>query len=673
MISIFVLLTAGATAQHANAADEPTHELVFDKGGKLSFMQTKTESTNIQSALYVVEINFDIQAMDVKQGVTMQFDKEGHKLRLDQQISNTGVAWGHYIDNIKTSGWSELYVDTTQNAEVSNDVRVYSAGYIEGLLTVVRLSEYHANTHKLLMRTEATKHALKNIKDVFKHQIAYMKEKANLIPHILAEEPDDPYWKHARFMLFQLWGLCDGYNLAAGAFGTHKLALEDLLVLNTGGELGEMIQAYTPKAKQDRRSAQNFVQAGEAISFLQRSSQKAKVFMHNLKVRASRDSFLQKKAEPNSTKEDLLDDAHWEKLLAETGHCSALVRVTADNKDLLMGHTTWNDYSTMTRIFKYYNFHFDGAATMATKIAFSSYPGVITSTDNFYIMDSGLAVMDTSIEVLDPFLWDKVEDFPTMPHIPNFVHLMATNRVAKNGAHWARLFQTQNTGTYTSQWMVVDYNRFRPDRDTLGLWTDRGSVPDDTLWIVEAVPGTIHAEDMSFHLREDGYWPSFNRPYFDDVRKASGFENAQKSRGAIYSWLNNPRAQIFKKIAPTINTLQALKLLMTRNFYPNTGVNPIDPGHDISARMDLSPIMPIPNGGIDAKVVNRCLFSKLQAQSISSPSHSAVPAFEWLNEDGLEKFPGMPHDGLPNRWDFNWVHQTPFTPFEPTAPVAIEC
>merc|ERR1712232_497953 len=76
-----------------------------------------------------------------------------------------------------------------------------------------------------------------------------------------------------------------------------------------------------------------------------------------------------------------LDDKHWERRLAESGHCSALIRVIKDNQDLYMGHTTWDDYSKMTRIFKYYNFPFDGAATMAEKIAFSSYPGTISSTD----------------------------------------------------------------------------------------------------------------------------------------------------------------------------------------------------------------------------------------------------------------------------------------------------
>jgi len=386
-----------------------------------------------------------------------------------------------------------------------------------------------------------------------------------------------------------------------------------------------------------------------AATFLQKSSQKAKVSIHNMKVKQSRDSFLQAKA-PNNTKEDLLDDAHWEKLVSETGHCSALVSVTEALDDVMVGHTTWADYSTMTRIFKYYTFHIAGAETMSSRIGFSSYPGTISSIDNFYVLSSGLQVMDVSIEILNPFVWDKVEDFPTKPHVPNFVHLMITNRMAVNGAHWTRLMASQNTGTYTSQWMVVDYNTINAG----------AKVPDDTFWVLEAVPGITHAQDMSFHLRDDGYWPAFNRPYFDDIREASGFMDAQQKRGALYSWLNNPRAKLFRSMRGALNTLADMRGLMTRNLFPNTGLAIVTPGHDISARFDLSPAMPIPNGGIDAKITNRCLFQTMQVQTISSPSHTAVPAFQWKRDDGTEGWPGFPHEGLPNKWNFDWVQQTPF-------------
>jgi len=532
---------------------------------------------------------------------------------------------------------------------------MYAAGYIEGLITCVRLSEYYYNVHRLLLRTEATKHALINLKKVLNNELGFMKMKANLIPHIMAEEPADPYWKHSRYMLFQLWGLTDGYNFASHHFGTNALKMEDLMVLNYGGELAEILEAYTPKAMEDRASAQTFA----AMTFLQTGREGRAAVQ---KVRRSRflakeeaESSLQldalRRADGANATEDPLDDAHWERRLETTGHCSALIKLMPGNKDVYVGHTTWDDYSKMTRIFKYYNFPFDGAATMASKIAFSSYPGVISSTDDFYAMSSGMVVMDTSLEILNPFIWDKVEDFPGNPHIPNFVHLMITNRLAKNGAHWTRLFSTQNTGTYNSQWMIVDYNRFKAGQP----------VPDDFFWLLEAVPGLTHAADMSHHLRDNGYWPSFNRPYFDDIREVTGHKAAQRSHGSIYSWLNNPRAQIFKGGQAGVGSLLEMRELMSRNLFPFTGVLPIEPGHEISARMDLSPSMPIPNGGIDSKVMNRCLMQKLEVQAKSGPAHGAVPPFKWARPDGTELWNGYPHMGLPNVWNFGWVQMTPLS------------
>jgi hypothetical protein len=649
MLAALLGVAIVANSQHVDSDNDAAHGLAWDSRGKLSFTQMKSEQRRATSPLYSVSVGFDIQAMDMEKGLTMMFDKTRHVLRLDSGVDLRGVAWGRYVDDISKTGWSELYLDTTDNAEVSNDVRMYSAGYLEGLLTAVRLSEFHYNTHKLLMRTEASKHALGSLKGAFDSQIEFLKSNANLAPHVMGEEPTDPYWKQARFVLFQLWGICDGYNAVADGFGSRRLALEDLVVLNTGSEVVDMLEAYTPQAKADRADAQSLATTrASAMSFLQRSASRARTSLHNLKVRQARNRAPRQRATMDD-EVDVLDDEHWEKRVAETGHCSAMVKLGVHNKDLLMGHTTWDDYSKMTRIFKYYNFHLDGAATMATRIGFSSYPGLVSSTDNFFVMSSGLAVMDTSLEILEPSVWDKVEDFPAHPHIPSFVHLMVTNRLAKNGAHWTRLLSSQNSGTSTSQWMVVDYNRFKAN----------AAVPDDTFWVLETIPGLTHAADMSFHLREFGFWPSFNRPYFDNIRKASGFEVAQKTRGSLYSWLNNPRARIFASMQGATNGLMEMRHVMSHNTFPSTGVQPIEPGHEISARMDLSTSMPIPNGGIDAKVINRCLFRKMQVQTISSPAHSSLPPFQWVREDGSENFPGYPHDGLPNRWSFDWIQQTP--------------
>ena len=41
-----------------------------------------------------------------------------------------------------------------------------------------------------------------------------------------------------------------------------------------------------------------------------------------------------------------------------SGSCSAFVKLFPNNADLAISQVTWSDYSTMLRIFKYYNFTF---------------------------------------------------------------------------------------------------------------------------------------------------------------------------------------------------------------------------------------------------------------------------------------------------------------------------
>jgi hypothetical protein len=49
---------------------------------------------------------------------------------------------------------------------------------------------------------------------------------------------------------------------------------------------------------------------------------------------------------------DTLDPDGLVTAIAGDGHCSAVIKVTGDLGDLLMGHATWDSYTAMTRIFK---------------------------------------------------------------------------------------------------------------------------------------------------------------------------------------------------------------------------------------------------------------------------------------------------------------------------------
>ncbi len=55
----------------------------------------------------------------------------------------------------------------------------------------------------------------------------------------------------------------------------------------------------------------------------------------------------------------------------------------------------------MLRIFKMYDFSYStspgGARVPGQRMAFSSYPGALYSGDDFYLLSSGLQVMETTI------------------------------------------------------------------------------------------------------------------------------------------------------------------------------------------------------------------------------------------------------------------------------------
>jgi len=365
-------------------------------------------------------------------------------------------------------------------------------------------------------------------------------------------------------------------------------------------------------------------------------------------------------------------DRDWENIVAKKGHCTAFVRLGTENNDLFVGHTTWDDYSKMIKMFKYYDFSLPSVAVASSKVAMSSYPGCVSSTDDWYMLSSGLVVADTTLEILNPNIYDRIPEFPSNKHIPNFIHTMTVNRMAKTAADWISLFSERNSGTNNAQWLIVDYNQFTPN----------SPLPDLTFWVLEQVPSIIHKADMSLYLRTNGFFASYNRPTFDPIREASGHNAAEAKYGPLFSYENAPRGQIFQYSGPDADTLEKIRKLMQRNHYPNeeafkdppgrkmdpilvaariaaAGVIANEPGHAVAARMDLDGTSRLPNGAIDSKVINNCLFKSFQCQAISGPTHDTQKPFRWQDDDGKDLFGGWPHLGLPNVYDFNWVQMTP--------------
>lgn len=620
---IAVLLVALAPATAIKAARSATAAEALSRGPNPNM-----------TPLFNVQVTFDRTTLDRFKGISVVMDKETQQLDVVPGIeTENGIAWARLADRMDATGWMELHVDTSEKDSFSNDVKMYSAGLVEGILTAERMSQFYTNFYPLLQPDEDSARAIGNIRNAFSLEVQYMERESNLRAGTMNGEPADPYWKHVRYTFLQLWGLKDGYNIVAKEKGVRTLDMIDMLFINSHAELPELMQAYAPAQVETRTAFQTQVPAGD----------KSKKALLQLSSSTKSTPHL-----VEQTREEKLAEADrdWKLRLAKKGHCSALVRVTDSFKDLLVGHTTWSDYSKMTRIYKYYKFILPGSQQSSKLIGFSSYPGCVSSTDDFYMLDNGLVVMDTSLEVLNNQLYDRVMEFPKNPKLPKFMNVMAVNRQAKTGAQWTALYAENNPGTGNSQFVIVDYNRFTPGEP----------IRENTVRILEMVPGLVHQADVSTELTSRGYWGGFNRPFFEDIRKMSGHTAAEASFGALYSFESAPRAIIMKKAGSSVATLADMRAAMVRN----SAADGAGPSHAISARLDLDAgVGKLPNGGIDAKVVNNCLRKAMKCQAISGPTHAEMPVFRWKSEAGADLFPGWPHMGLPDVFNFDYVEMSP--------------
>jgi len=506
---------------------------------------------------------------------------------------------------------------------------MYAAGFLEGIASAQQIRDFQHNANGLIDDSEAKHHAMGNIRALFQKEANNIVKVSNMNSgSILTESnaPADQWWAHARYSLLQSWGMLDAFNRQAVQVKGKAMSMVDLLILNSDGETPELEVAYDMEETLLRQSTREDPEE----SFLQRRVEhRAQHAPLTRKEVTSRRGLYKQQM-------DGLNDQVWRKIKRATGRCSALVRLTDKSADLMLGHTTFSDYSEMNRIFKYYDFPLGN--DVAQKIGFASYPGVAGSTDDYYVTDKGLAITETTISMLTDEPYDKLDDNGTT--VPDFMRIMMSTRMAKSGAEWVDFMKKSATGTYSSQWMVVDYNLFKPGE----------ALKNGTLFVIEQVPGISHILDASEHLQEHGYWASENRAWFKDVRDSIGANEAEDAHGPLFSADKNPRANIFRKTAGQVQTLVDMRSEMRRNKSPNeAGLSDANtPDHAISARGDLDKENPDPNGGVDSKVMNFCMAKRLMIDAVAGPTHDDQKPFKWTDDKGKQRFPKVVHDGMPS-------------------------
>ena len=233
----------------------------------------------------------------------------------------------------------------------------------------------------------------------------------------------------------------------------------------------------------------------------------------------------------------------------------------------------------------------------------ASDPGVLASLDDFYAMDSGLGMVQTSNPVYNNSrsLLVKAQSLVT------WLRVRAANVLASSGAEWGAMLGRNFSGTYPNQYMITDYSRFTPGQP----------LRPGTLTVVEEIPGMVVSGDVTPQL-ERGYWPSYNVPYWPAIYAASDVPAIVAKHGPSESYDLAPRAKIFRRDQGGVVDFGKFKALMRSNHYKT---DPFADGHacnQICCRGDLE----ITADGKDtAEQPMGCYDAKARPAGIPRPLH----------------------------------------------------
>lgn len=563
---------------------------------------------------------------------TVSADKLGHlNIHSGSARSSATVSWGCFEDGIVegSTGWGKLVVNTS--SAFNDTQQAFAAGMLEGALTSTRIEQRYASWYNATFAAESADY-MRTIMKYVTAQEQWLRQQAQ------ANMVQSDYWSQAFCVLRMLEGVVAGMKTNGATLGSkddgpknagaeYDNTYSKMMLMNWDYDLLEIEGHLFPNGTSSRSSS-------------------------------------------SASSNDNVDTDS--QSYPRSGHCRAVIKLGADLKEVYMAHTTWDSYAMMLPVHKWYNLELQ-RGTKAVSWALSSYPGTLYSQQDFCIMSSGMVAITTTLPVLDNSVLANL----TPESVPGFIRFTIAMRTTDSGADFVKTMARYNSGSFTNQWMIVDLKRLRGDSDVGGVG---GGVDPGFLTIAEQLPTHFHSEDMT-RLLLQGYWPSYNRPYFDDVSKGLGYPAAVAKSGQFWDYQRYCGASIFRRDAGEIESASDLKRFIRYNDYEHDEFclttcavdgRPVG-ACGIASRDDLNPgnvsekekwqpaalWKRFAGGAIDAKVTTGTLARSLSSMGIAGPTtNSNIPVFHWggggPGGDGGGDFAHIKHDGQVERFDFDW-------------------
>ena len=531
---------------------------------------------------------------DEKTIMNLYYSKTNGKFtpKLSSSIDKDSVASATYINSYESKGWDFLSISSYEEPDnkYEDSIKSYGMGYLEGILNKNRIFSVYRNLMYFSFYDNDNK-LPENVIQYLTKNLEYMKEKS------IKYKDSDPYWEHVYYIYQQMLGMFDGYNSVAE--NEKKIGFIYFQMVVANADIEDV------------------------------------VYYNNI---TKRPNFK------NMTLEEIRT------YTALHTHCSALVKVTNDLSDIWIGHNTWATYGSMIRTFKEYRFVSNKQNEKSKVVVFSSYPGSLSSIDDFYYLDSKLVVMETTNSNFNDSLYDLLKPESLL----TWVRVMIANRLASSGEEWIEIFKKENSGTYNNQFQILDLNK---------IDINKKEINEKAFMIIEQLPEYTESADVT-HFLTKGYWPSYNIPYFKTIYEKSGYLEVIEENPSLYAsydYSGSDRPVIFRREQTNVNSLEDFKKIMRYNNYQEDECSQNNAAWTIASRYDLNVNgvgRPLCYGAIDVKFVSvkEITEGKNIVHIISGPTNDKQPTFSWKNTTCDQSNPmRWYHEDVVDTWNFPWI------------------
>ncbi|KAL4487942.1 hypothetical protein ABPG72_022802 [Tetrahymena utriculariae] len=569
----------------------------------LALSQVKQqEDESIQFDTQNLNLNF-IQSQTVKLVAIKKGDSFSIKNNVENQYSvynNREVCASiEYQKTLNETGWDVIFLDT--NESFSPEEQMQCAGFLEGLASKQAITDFLYNISS--QRNSSKEQYKAFFTNVYNNLLSKAKN-----PPLNTEQ----YWNTAKLFLIQLIGLKNGFN-ALERNEDSKLELWQISMPNIDGQADEIDQLIASGSQELGLNQQQIL--------IHQETRLRRHINHKRKNNLS----------------------EWEKNALHS-RCSAFFKILTTEKqngakilkDIFASHSTWEPYSSMNRIYKFYRL--PSLASTHSWIQMSSYPGAITSTDDFIVKEGKFLVTETSIESQNRDIIASLKALDV--DIPDFIRVQTATSLSQSGIQWAEyMSQYGAVKMYSSEWMILDYSKLQKGKE----------IPNNSFIVLSSSYEQQIIEDKTQELIDDTYFASFNNPHNKIIRDYLEYTEVEK-QNVLFSIENDPRNQIFKHFQSKTQSIERLKWLMLHNSYkkePQEGEPTFQSSvAALGARGDISGGSNF--GEVDVKVVNIDLLKNFSVEAISGPSHQEQPVFIWKKSYSDRR------QGQPTTWNFDW-------------------